>query len=398
MKKIFLYLLLYLLSINWVYAENIITSVDEGVVRILNLISENNGTTGTGFVINSDNYIVTNHHVIENHGLLLITDGGIEQEHLKKADIVWASAEKDLAILRVPNLTPRRPLKLNTSEPEKASVVLALGFPGAADELGGELNFVETSATDGRVSRLMRNTSWDRREGTFDIIQHSAQINGGNSGGPLINLCGEVVGVNTAGVRGAQGIFYASHISSLIEVLSEKNIDFQSTSATCSTDSNFDMQYFILLTLMILIIILMFRQPSQQAVKTAVACTQWLRQPTNVFYGKTAVKADSSILWALQGQQIYLPIDQEQLQSSQGVTIGRSIKLCDLTIKDDTISRRHVRLSYDNKTHQLLLEDLNSANGTQVNGQQIPTYHPVFIDDQSSIQLGSIHLKLIKVG
>jgi hypothetical protein len=390
--------LLYLLPINLAYTENIVTSVEEGVVRILNFISENNGATGTGFVINSDNYVVTNHHVIENYAKLFVVDGGIEREHLKEASVIWASAEKDLAILHVPDLTPRKPLKLNAGEIEKANVVLALGFPGVADELGGELDFVESSATDGRISRLMRNTSWDRNEGILDIIQHSAQINGGNSGGPLINLCGEVIGVNTAGAIDAQGIFYASHISSLIEILNARNIDFQSTTSVCSTNSSFNIDYLILFTLIILtflIIILAFRQPRQQAVKAAAACTQWVRHPTTILYGKTTLKSQPTILWALQGQQIYLPINQEKLQSS-GVTIGRSAKLCDLTIKDELISRRHARLSYDNKTQQLLLEDLNSANGTQVNEQQVRTYHPVFIDEQSYIQLGSIHLKLVK--
>ncbi|MEK7990318.1 MAG: trypsin-like peptidase domain-containing protein [Thiotrichaceae bacterium] len=399
MRNIFLYLFIYLLSINLAYAENVVTSVEEGVVRIINHISENKRASGTGFVINANNYVVTNHHVIKNHHILKVLDGGVELEHLKEARVIWASAEKDLAILHVPNLTPRKPLKLNASELEKASVVLALGFPGAADKLGNELDFVETSATDGRVSRLMRNTSWDHTSELFDIIQHSAQINGGNSGGPLINQCGEVVGVNTASAIDAQGIFYASHISSLIEILNARNIDFQSTTSTCSTDSIFDIQYLIMLTLIILtflIIVLAFRQPRQQVVKAAAACSQLLHQPATVFYGKTAVKAESTTLWVLKGQQTYLPINQEKLQSSQGITIGRAAKLCDLSIRDDTISRRHARLSYDK--HQLLLEDLNSVNGTRINGQQIQPYHPMSIDEQSHIQLGSINFKLVKSG
>jgi hypothetical protein len=396
MKK--LLLLICLLCYQSVFAENIVTSVEQAVVRVINFISEDDGATGTGFIINSNNYVVTNHHVIENYTTLLIADGGVGREHLKQANIVWSSVERDLAILHVPNLTPRRPLKLNSSELEKASVVLALGFPGAADELGDELDFVETSATDGRVSRLMRNTSWDNTSRLFDIIQHSAQINGGNSGGPLINLCGEVVGVNTAGVPSAQGIFYASHINSLIEVLTAENIDFQVTTATCTTKSGFDIQYLIVLIVLILLTIIVliflsiaFRQPRQQAVKAVTTYTQWL--PKNIFYAK------STDLWILQGinghKHIYLPINQEKLKSSQGVTIGRSAKLCDLTIQDDTISRRHARLSYVDQ--QLLLEDLDSANGTLVNGQKIKAYHTVLIDENSHIQLGNIVLQLIKV-
>ncbi len=397
MKKIFLYSLLYLLSANPAHAENIVTSVEQAVVRVINFISENKGATGTGFVINSNNYVVTNYHVIENYSTLFIADGGVEREHLKEVNVIWSSAEKDLAILHVPNLNPRKPLKLNANSLEKASVVLALGFPGAADLLGNDLDFVETSATDGRISRLMRNTSWNNTRELFDIIQHSAQISGGNSGGPLINLCGEVIGINTAGAIDVQGIFYASHISSLIEVLNARNIDFQSTTTTCAADSGFDTQYLILLIFIILtflIIFLAFRQPRQQAVKTAAAYTQWLRQPPINFYSKTT---PTMILQGInRHQHIYLPIAQEKLKSSQGVIIGRSSKSCDLIIKDAQISRRHARIYYHNQT--LLIEDLNSANGTQVNELQVQAYHSVNIDEQSHIQLGNIILKLVKIG
>ncbi len=406
MQKILLFLAVYFLSVNATLAENMISSADEGVVRIINVISVNSYGTGTGFVI-SENHVVTNFHVIDKHVVLMVADGGVDEQHLKQAEVLWSSSEKDLAVLHVPQLSARKPLKLNEAEPEKGSQVYALGFPGAADIFDrNELNAVESSVTRGVLSRIMRNTTWPGKTGLLDIIQHSAQINGGNSGGPLINPCGEIIGVNTAGASNSQGIYAASYINVLIEALRTEGINFEATNNACSNVSANTIQPWVILLFLTLfiLILLSFRRPRQQVFKTAENYTQWLRQGASQIknYGQTTVKYEGKVLWALQGKhyhtEFYLPINQNQLQSTQGITLGRSEKLCDLVIKDDCISRRHARLTYDLATHSLLIEDLNSANGIKVNNKWLQVFHPIPIDIYSSIQLGEIPFKLVKIG
>ncbi|MBN9062224.1 MAG: serine protease [Rhizobiales bacterium 65-9] len=165
---------------------------------------------GSGFVIDSSGIVVTNNHVIgEANDITVIFNDGTRL----KAEIVGKDAKVDLAVLRV---KPEKPLKaVKFGDSEKLRVgdwVIAIGNPFG---LGG-------SVSAGIVSARNRNIE----SGLYDnYIQTDAAINKGNSGGPLFNMDGEVIGINTAILSpsgGSIGIGFAvpsSLASSIVEQL-----------------------------------------------------------------------------------------------------------------------------------------------------------------------------------
>jgi len=138
---------------------------------------------GSGFIIDPSGIIVTNNHVIEGADEINVV---LQDNTTLRATLVGTDPRTDLAVLRV---TPERPLpSVSFGDSDTAQVgdwVLAIGNPFG---LGG-------SVTAGIVSARGR----DIRQGLYDdFIQTDAAINRGNSGGPLFNLAGEVIGINTA--------------------------------------------------------------------------------------------------------------------------------------------------------------------------------------------------------
>src|SRR4051794_15558342 len=138
---------------------------------------------GSGFVIDESGIVVTNNHVIgeANDITVIFTDG-----RKLKAELVGKDPKVDLAVLRVKSDKPLKAVKFGDSE--KARIgdwVMAIGNPFG---LGG-------TVTAGIVSARNRDIS-DQSYGQY--IQTDASINKGNSGGPLFNMDGEVIGINTA--------------------------------------------------------------------------------------------------------------------------------------------------------------------------------------------------------
>ena len=168
----------------------------ESVSRGLFFDFTNEGA-GSGMVIRPDGYIVTNYHVIQESTEVKVTlpDGGVYD-----ATIVGWDRLTDLAILKIeaenlPTVT------FGESDGLKAGDwVMALG--NALALKGGP------TVTLGIISARGRTVD-TQRGSLYDMIQTDAAINDGNSGGPLVNLSGEVVGINTAMRRGAQGIGFA---------------------------------------------------------------------------------------------------------------------------------------------------------------------------------------------
>ena len=383
--------------------------IDKSVVRIIN-ISSSGGATGTGFVINDQNNVVTNHHVIENSVKLFIADGGTDEDHLKPAVVKWSSAEKDLAILEVSNLN-RPALSLSSVEPAKGSQIYAIGFPGIADEITHDLS-IDSTITNGSMSRII-DAAWQENSPTFRVIQHSADINGGNSGGPLINPCGQVVGVNTiktslsASINSGEiisGVFFASHISSLIEILKAKQIPFNEIQTPCTqkkppADNFVNLSTAIFAVVLgIFAMLLALRKPRQQVIQTVETYSKFLRrsQPQEPKPLKHHQASNPQKAWLLSGEpEIQLSIHQSTLeQAAHGLTIGRSANLNELVIKHHTISRRHARFTYQD--NHLYIEDVNSSNGTKVDGMTLQAFEPYKLNLGTTIMLGDIKLLLTK--
>jgi len=220
--------------------------VDRSIVWVASPSAKNKVQTGTGFVVNRDGYVVTNNHVIQGAKKILVLHKSGSENRKQEAQLVWRSEGYDLAILKVPGLN-KPALKLNLHKPRKTDKVSAAGFPGAAGDFNHDKldNMLETTWTQGIVSRTLES-SWVKNGPEFTIVQHSADINGGNSGGPLLDDCGRVLGVNTmasvtkleivtqAGTKpvavgkSARGIFYASHASAFAAALKENNIPYRS--------------------------------------------------------------------------------------------------------------------------------------------------------------------------
>ncbi len=138
---------------------------------------------GSGFIIDPAGYIVTNNHVIDGADEISVT---LQDNTTLKATLVGKDERVDLALLKVETDKPLRAVPFGDSDAERVGDwVLAIGNPFG---LGG-------SVTAGIVSARGR----DIRQGPYDdFIQTDAAINRGNSGGPLFNMAGEVIGINTA--------------------------------------------------------------------------------------------------------------------------------------------------------------------------------------------------------
>ncbi len=149
--------------------------------------------TGTGIVMTADGYIITNAHVIYDDseyqcGKAVDVSVVFSDKSELEAKIVGYDTESDIAVLKVDadNLTPAT--FGNSDELEVGELVIAIGNPLGFDLFG--------SVTSGIVSALNREISINEKQ--MKLIQTDAAINSGNSGGPLLNSCGQVIGINSA--------------------------------------------------------------------------------------------------------------------------------------------------------------------------------------------------------
>ncbi len=207
-------------------------TLEKSVLRILVETRTHRGS-GSGSII-ARGIVLTNEHVVNLDGAnkrIQVGSEHVDPTRLEDAEILWQSAELDLAILKVGGLNFPH-VTLATREPRKSEKIWALGYPGASDF--GYLN-LKVTITSGVISNFHRQP-WGKAGQELDIIQHDAAINPGNSGGPLFDACGRVLGVNTAGAKDVEiaGIYWASRITEAIPYLERLGIQPAKTDNPCT--------------------------------------------------------------------------------------------------------------------------------------------------------------------
>jgi S1-C subfamily serine protease len=152
--------------------------------------------SGSGFIISTDGFVVTNNHVIEDATdiRVALADGRTITAELKGAD-----PSTDIAVLKIDETGLKALVFANSETLQPGQIAIAIGNP-----LG-----LQHTVTAGVVSALGRTLRANNGRLIDDIIQTDASLNPGNSGGPLVNSFGQVIGVNTATIPSAQGLCFA---------------------------------------------------------------------------------------------------------------------------------------------------------------------------------------------
>jgi serine protease Do len=231
-----------------IYTHNIFadiaSKVDNGVVKVTSIIEVNSESTinpffndpffeyffgehfnipeqgpktqegyGSGFIVTSNGFILTNEHVIHNAKQVEVTIKGIEES--LAAEVVWSDFNLDLAILKVDVNNELEPIELgDSSNINPGDWAIAIGNPFG----------FEHTVTTGVISALGRPIQIPGNDGSRDyqnLIQTDAAINPGNSGGPLLNLDGKVIGINTAVSVQGQGIGFAIPINEAKDIVDD---------------------------------------------------------------------------------------------------------------------------------------------------------------------------------
>lgn len=382
------------------------------------------GAGASGFVVSETGHIATAYHILRPHleggwALFAVTGDGAAETRLALT-IVEVYPDEDLAVLQAEGLD-RPPVVLSEAASELLEPglsVFAIGYPGAGARLGAESLI---SFTAGTVNRVFEG-AWTEEAARIRIIQHSAPTNPGNSGGPVVNACGQVVGVNTEREMAMvitpggmplvydviQGVFFASHASVLVEKLQALGIRYKGSAAICRVflgvaSTRFPL-YGALAGLGLLVLVaLLIRHWPRRAVHIIVlgggaaarhgahALAHLLRQPP-------WRRGRLDDVWLLECEDeeagpIRITISRDDLlRLPEGVVIGADPS-CDRCLAVDGIAKRHARLVP--LGDGLGVNDLHSENGTAVDEQAVdPENGPLPLKSGTRLRLGKTRFRV----
>lgn len=390
--------LILILSFAWATpanADSLTEAMRLSTVPVVCLVSPSNVGTGSGFLVAEGKHVVTNRHVIactDEGGKVGIMAANGE---LVPAAVLWQSAAKDLAILRIEKNPGGQAVAFATrSAMDERDKVIVAGYPGAA--LRSTRDFGRVSFAEGIISKF---TELDSPEGTVRHIQITAPVNPGNSGGPLFNEFGQVVGINVQksmtsvlvvdpsapqGVRQervplGEGVAWAILSDELLVELDRLHLPFNATRARSNAfTAEFGRQP-ILFTIMgltmglaMVAVGLLLNRRGRAVIKDAVTRGRGLVTQRVATPGKAASKP---VLRGITGPyaNASVPLDEDQ------IAIGRDASICQLVMPAETtdIGRRHCTVRWDKVNAVFLLEDCWTTNGTFLdNGDRIDAAMP----------------------
>lgn len=372
------------------------------------LITNASGT-GTAFFIGDPSedpeFLVTNYHVIEGY---MATGGGksesilrvvYDSSDMEEAYVVDYDVDKDLALLRVAKpIDKRKALYIQAPGDDMlGSTVYAVGYPGVADSLAGATDsyrMEDATVTTGIISRMYVESGTGR-----DMLQIDAALHGGNSGGPLVDGNGNVVGVNVAqavtnvlapvetedGIALDQtqvdisGLCYAVNINDLIPILDRNGVPHPSRPGEFPIIPVAAGVGGILLLAVVVIAV------SKNSKKVPVNPPSPQPMPTPAPAPQPVQRSPILCSMAAQHGGAAIPL------TGQAILIGRDVSSCRLTFKDGTpgVSAQHCTVAWDQSSGLFVLTDMKSTYGTFLfNGQRLAPGVPCQLRPGDTFYLG----------
>ena len=369
---------------------------------------------GSGYVINPEGYVGTNYHVVENMtGICVMRPANAGVTYGFRASLVTVSEYQDLAVLRISNPDFDWPsVTFSLAELKEGQKIWSIGYPGTADRLGSGAS--SPTVRDGVIGRLYLRLERDG-DRFLSIIQHSATINRGNSGGPMLDDCGRVVGTNTWGLDHLSGYLGGTNILEMASLLGNEGIAFARDDTGCVRREGIVGEVGgagwkaitwqivltgLLLTMVLIALVWALERLRQQIAQKRVS--QLVIGKREVGVGaKPVVRTAPTYGLALSGFDGRGKCIRVALPSTRfvglhlGLSLGRHPELVDEVVDDNSVSRRHLRISQGNGA--LYVEDLNSTNGTFVNHRRLVPFKLESLQYDSVITLGSLELNVSKL-
>lgn len=402
---------------SYIFSQEPTKMYDEVVITCGIVTDASENGIGSGFFVNGSTFI-TNRHVIKflNKGKLVIRKKNGDQLSVKRT--IKEYSNSDIAILET-ETDGNAFLKLSPVEEIKTGEkVYAIGNPVSSDNKVYDFNF-----TEGIINNItFEELNFPDFRISANVIVHSASLNPGNSGGPLLNSKGEVIGINAFVKSGrANNILFAIHLSELIKALDENNISYEirkagskeeyteknpdtiksrsnnsfdprvpfmkskdSINTTSLIRESKDNDYWIILILVAavgipLVILATRKRTYKRPYVLSNELTQLPHTSENV-QEKSANSVQNALL-VCEGKQYRI--------SQKGIIAGRE-NGCDILLSDSNASRQHFQIICDGTNY--IAVDLSSKNGTFVNGIRI---NRTVLKDRDRIKAGEKTLVFI---
>ena len=347
--------------------------------------------SGTGWAIGKPGepvqYIVTNGHVVEAAytypkqysnitGEINIYFSAAENDYVVGQVIYYsAPTEKDIAIIKLPSATDKRTaLSIrSSSEVEVGETVYALGYPGTANVGQGFKTFDQDDIT---LTRGVISKKMTPNFSTYSAFQMDTYISGGNSGGPLVDENGFVVGINSAGIEASGidiGMNYAIVTDELIKILDSERIEYTMAGGGLSWTQPWFAYVFLPIGVLALaggIILLVTSQKNGQGAPVAAGAAAGMGSGKAPARGGRGPVEKRAVLRGVTGK--YSGQSFDLLKGK--VVIGRDPATCNIVFDKNTpgISGRHCQVVYDPNEDCFIITDLGSSYGTFLgNGKKL---------------------------